>query len=1692
MQKLLRVVFLVIFLFNSTKKVSGQCNPVIFGEDTICAGSTSYLFVNDVYQSYSWSNGSTVSYTYATGPGTITLNTVDVNSCNGSANIVIRQVQPPSVSFNITPVSYTAVLSNTSTNTYAYQWYFGDGTSSTSVSPSHTYTTKGNYTICLNSAESYCPASSYCRSVAIGTSLGMPTDTTFLKVFNLELFNLNRIVQNPVDSGFLIAGQYDNCGECSSPMLIKTNKNGQVQWSRNFDYLYDISNLEYFDSGYVFLSSNSEFSLTKIDLNGNISWQKYDGIFGNKTLVVFSNTRMGLVINQDPLEVIIYDENGNIVTQKSYALGGWDMAFESFAKTSDGGVILNGQYGYNFPGPGGGGGGNHVLFDSYDQVAAKMDVNGNFLWMNGVYQNTFCSQNGQPVQNSAGEYLFPGRFYEPSASQYYYYISRFDGSGTYMNSFAIDSLKGDYSMFLSPSNNIVVVSRPQDPVYDSLRIVTMDNSFNILSSKKATAYNCSKSVKTYDGYIATAFTYFDNGTFLEYPALYKTNISANTACLDGNIPPITYASFPYVYPFAPGTTAPAYIESDTLAGCIAKNYDDSSLCRTCNVTASILVTGGDTLLCPGESVTLTAPGSMYEYVWNTGAHTRSITASAGGTYTVTVYDYRGCSATASKHLTAGISYNILYAITAPNGLCEGSSYSIHAYDSTFQSVYGITWNTGVSGPFVYPTSSGTFVSTFVDQYGCPTTDSVTVTLQPVPPVPNITGAVDVCDGDSAQLCATFVDNGSGPYTFSWNSGAFTDSCVSVPAGTYSVSITNRFGCDTAGTVTHTVTNNASPDPGLQPADSAFFCPGGNVLLSADAGFNSYQWSTGGTNSSITVNQPGVYSVTVDDGSGCTGTESVTVFSGINYNPVFSLDTTNGFCEGTSFIISVHDSLSRPVTSYSWSTGGTNSSITVSASNTYSVTLTDANGCTSSESFLVQMHPVAPNVTITGSHDVCSGSTVLLCASFTGNNSGPYSFSWNNGAFDDSCINAVGGSYTLVLGNRFGCTKTSTSFTVTSHAVPNPNIQPSGPIQICAGTDTTICATSGLGTYLWSNGATTNCIVVGGGNYNVTVTSSFGCVGTDAVTVTEGTALNPNIQPSGTILVCTGADTTLCAAAGFSNYSWSNGATANCITVGAGAYSVTVTDNSGCTGSDNVTIAETTPPDPAIQTGASVAICAGSDTTLCAAAGFASYNWSNGSTTNCINVSAGVYTVTVTDNSGCTGAGTVTVTEYTSPDPDIQPSGTVMVCSGSETVICAAAGFAAYQWSNGESTACISAGAGTFTLTVIDNSGCTGHDSVEVSEYAIPDPDIQPSGSIVICSGSDTLICATAGFANYLWSNGETTSCIAAGAGVISLTVTDIAGCTGSDSVTITEHIPPVPGIQPSGNILVCAGEDTAVCASAGFAAYSWSSGQTTNCITETSGTYIVVVTDNFGCTASDSVAITDRTPPDPNIQPSANFTMCSANDTTLCASTGFNSYTWSNGGTNNCITVYPGSYTVMVSDNFGCTGIDLINITGYQPPQPVILNDVAPFDTLFSSSATGNQWYESGVGAIAGAVQNYFVPDHNGYYYVIVTDQNGCPSPASDTTQFIYAFIPQSILQGDIKIYPNPAHDYIYVEFPANKSQNELVDISLYDVTGRKIFDYEYHILPQLKLDISTLAPAVYLLNIRGQEENFVVRIEKY
>ncbi|HEX9983866.1 MAG TPA: hypothetical protein VGF69_11425, partial [Thermoanaerobaculia bacterium] len=293
-----------------------------------------------------------------------------------------------------------------------------------------------------------------------------------------------------------------------------------------------------------------------------------------------------------------------------------------------------------------------------------------------------------------------------------------------------------------------------------------------------------------------------------------------------------------------------------------------------------------------------------------------------------------------------------------------------------------------------------------------------------------------------------------------------------------------------------------------------------------------------------------------------------------------------------------------------------------------------------------------------------------------------------------------GNYSVTV-TANGCSTQSAVTTVTEKPLPNAAI--TGTTSICAGTTTTLTAPGGTGySYLWSNGATSQSIVVGAGNYSVTVTAN-GCSTQSAVTTVTEKPL-PSATITGTTSICAGTTTTLTAPGGTGyTYLWSTGATSQSISVGAGNYSVTVTANGCSTQSAVTTVTEKPLPNAAIT--GTTSICAGTTTVLSASTGAGySYVWSTGATSPTITVGAGSYYVDVTLN-GCTRR-SATTTVTTKPLPTATISGTTTVCPGSTTTLTASSGAGyTYLWSTGATTPSIAAGAGSYYVDVTLN-GCT--------------------------------------------------------------------------------------------------------------------------------------------------------------------------------------------------------------------------------------------------------------------------------------------------------------------------------------------------------------------------------------------------
>jgi large repetitive protein len=1022
---------------------------------------------------------------------------------------------------------------------------------------------------------------------------------------------------------------------------------------------------------------------------------------------------------------------------------------------------------------------------------------------------------------------------------------------------------------------------------------------------------------------------------------------------------------------------------------------------TVNPTPStpVITPSGPTTFCEGGSVTLTAPAG-FAYAWSNGATTQSIDVAASGSYSVTVTNGSGCSATSAPAVVT-VNANPSTPVITPSGpttFCEGGSVTLSA-----PAGFSYAWSTGATTQSITVTASGSYSVTVTNAGGCSATSAPTnVTVHPAASTPTVTpsGATTFCEGGSVTLTASA---GSG---WLWSNGATTQSITVSASGSYSVTVTNENGCGATSAPT-VVTVNANPStPSITPSGATTFCEGGSVTLTAPAGF-SYSWSNGATSQSIVVTASGSYSVTVTNASGCSAASAatnVTVYPAAS-TPSITPSGATTFCEGGSVTLTASGG-----SGYLWSNGATTQSITVSASGSYSVTVTNGNGCSATSAatnVTVNPTPSTPTITPSGATTFCEGGSVTLTAPVG------FSYAWSNGATTQSIVVSTGGSYSVTVTNASGCSATSAPTAVTVNATPStPSISASGPTTFCEGGSVTLTAPAGF-SYAWSNGATTQSIeVTASGSYSVTVTNASGCSATSAPTAVtvNATPSAPSISASGPTTFCEGGSVTLTAPAGFS-YAWSNGATTQSIEVTAsGSYSVTVTNASGCSASSASTAVtvNATPSTPSITPSGPTTFCEGGSVTLTAPAGF-SYAWSNGATTQSITVSAsGSYSVTVTNTSGCsaTSAPTNVTVNATPSAPSITAGGPTTFCEGGSVTLTAPAGFN-YTWSNGATTQSIAVSAtGSYSVTVTNASGCSATSApTAVTVNATPaTPSITPSGPTTFCEGGSVTLTAPAGF-SYAWSNGATTQSIAVTAsGSYSVTVSNASGCSATSApATVTVHpTPSTPVITPSGPTTFCQGGSVTLTASAG-AAWLWSNGATTQSITVgASGSFSVTVTDANGCSASSaSTSVTVNPLPAAEITASST-TLCEAGGVTLTASAGA-SWLWSNGATTQSISVStPGSYSVTVSDGACSNTSAPVTVVQESTTVSIIGNDptlcpgqtASATATVHGGTAVSYQWYGFGGQPLAGETgPSVSVTVNNigtSYLFVRITTPAGC------------------------------------------------------------------------------------------------------
>jgi len=394
----------------------------------------------------------------------------------------------------------------------------------------------------------------------------------------------------------------------------------------------------------------------------------------------------------------------------------------------------------------------------------------------------------------------------------------------------------------------------------------------------------------------------------------------------------------------------------------------------------------------------------------------------------------------------------------------------------------------------------------------------------------------------------------------------------------------------------------------------------------------YNWSNGQITQTITGLCAGTYTLIIRDAN---NNYSATNIITITQPSAVTLTTaTTNFCIGGSGSATVNASGGTPAYSYSWNTGQSTSAITGLSAGTYSVVITDANGCINSTTATITSLPT-PTGIITGNTKICADQSTTLTAS-----GGGY-YSWNTGTTGSSIIVSPTTSTTYSVSVSNGYCSDDTSVTVIVNPLPQATI--SGNTSICSGQNTTLNA-SGGGTYYWSNSSTSNSISVSPSantSYSVTITSVNGCTNTANANITVTPMPVALVSPNTTI--CSGKTVSLNASGGIS-YIWSSGQITSSITVTPAlntTYSVIIA-NGNCKDTASTTV--TVNPSPVATTSGNITIYQGQSTTLSANGGV-NYLWNTGATTKVITVAPSattVYCVTVTSANNCSDIACATV------------------------------------------------------------------------------------------------------------------------------------------------------------------------------------------------------------------------------------------------------------------------------------------------------------------------------------------------------------------------------------------------------------------------------------------------------------------
>ncbi len=883
-----------------------------------------------------------------------------------------------------------------------------------------------------------------------------------------------------------------------------------------------------------------------------------------------------------------------------------------------------------------------------------------------------------------------------------------------------------------------------------------------------------------------------------------------------------------VQSFAASACAPM-----TITCCDATICQPQSLCATDAPFTLTVATAGGTFSGPGVNATtglfspsVAGPGThTITYTLPCGSESISIvvssctslsvceetngnlTVSGGvGPYTWAQYMPAVNSPITNQTQCTSCGYTWFFG-TCLNGAAPVTSCNTPAYWSTFAT------NTTVTPPVttqIQITDGSGTIYTF---------NPATVPACVSNPCPTITLSTSAqtnvaCFGNSTGSATVSASGGQAPYTYTWNPGSLSGPTQSnLAAGTYTVSVTDANLCP--GSTTVTITQPASALSATASATNTNCGASTGTATATPSGGTTgylYSWSpSGGTGATATNLAAGTYSVTVTDANGCQATASATVNA--NGGPTISLvSSQNVSCFGTNDGEAVvSGSGGSGALTYTWTPGGlTGTSQNTLAAGTYTITVQDAGGCSNSTTVTITQPASALSTTASATNTNCGATTGTATATPSGGTTG-YLYSWSpSGGTGATATNLASGTYTVTVTDANGCQATA-SATVNSNGGPSISLVSSQNISCNGATDgaAVVSGSGGSGalTYSWAPGGLTGTTqnALSAGTYTITVQDAGGCSNSTTVTITEPTAISlssSNIVGSACGAANGSATVNASGGTGGYSYSWSpsGGTGASASSLISGVYTVTVEDNSNCSETISVSIPSIGGPTVTLQSSSDATCFGGNDgsATVTQTGGTAPYTYAwtptGGSGATASNLSAGTYSVAVTDNTGCIGALSVIIGQAT--QLVITESITDASCSNNDGAITLAVtggtGSYTYAWTpNGETSSSINALAnGNYGVTVTDQNGCTLTENYTIATVGSLAVQITPSSASIL-QGENVQLDVTGG-TSYTWTPATGLSCttcpdpIATPSSTTTYIVnaTDGSGCFGADTITI--------------------------------------------------------------------------------------------------------------------------------------------------------------------------------------------------------------------------------------------------------------------------------------------------------------------